>query len=156
MQQLLDYSKAHPGKVNWGHFGINSTGYMYMEWLNRNKGTSFYPVPYKSPPQNMQALFVGETSVSVTALATTGQFLRVGKLRPLAVTSSSRVDWLPGVPTFEELGIKLPLRTWFGYHYQAGIPHELVVRMNAELRKVMDTPAFKAAHGAANDNGPGP
>ncbi len=144
VQQLVDYSKANPNKVNWAHFGINSTGYMYMEWLNRNKGTSFYPVPYKTPMQNLQALFVGEGNVGVTALATTGQFLKAGKLRPLAVTSSSRVDWLPGVPTFEELGIKLPLRTWFGYHYQAGIPRELVVRMNGELRKVMETPAFKS------------
>ncbi len=144
VQQLIDYSRANPGKVNWGHFGINSTGYMYMEWLNRNKGTSFYPVPYKTPMQNLQALIVGEANTAVTSLATTGQFLKAAKLRPLAVTSGARVDWLPAAPTFEELGIKLPLRTWFGYHYQAGVPHELVVRMNAELRKVMETPAFKA------------
>jgi len=144
VQQLLDYSKANPGKVNWGHFGINSTGYMYMEWLNRNKGSSFYPVPYKSPPQNLQALVAGEASAAVTALATSGQFLRSGKLRPLAVTSGTRVDWLPGVPTFDELGIKLPLRTWFGYHYQAAIPRDLVVRMNGELRRILESPAFKA------------
>ncbi len=143
VQQLIDHSKANPAKVNWGHFGINSTGYMYMEWLNRNKGASFYPVPYKAPPQAMQAIVVGEAGAGVMALASSRQFIRTEKLRALAVTSNTRSDWLPGVPTFEELGIKLPLRTWFGYHYQAAIPRELVVRMNAELRKVFESPSFK-------------
>jgi tripartite-type tricarboxylate transporter receptor subunit TctC len=70
--------------------------------------------------------------------------LKTGKVRALAVTSNKRVDWLPDVPTFEEEGIKLPLRTWFGYHYPAATPRELVVRMNAELRKTMDSPPFRA------------
>ena len=47
------------------------------------------------------------------------------------------------MPTFEEEGIKLPLRTWFGYHYQAAAPRPLVTRMNAELRKVMESQAFR-------------
>ncbi len=141
--QLLDYSKSNPGKVNWGHFGVNSTGYMYMEWMNRNRGTSFYPVPYKTPPQNTQGLIAGETSVAVTSMANSSAFIKSGKLRPIAVGGSRRVDWLPDVPTFDEEGIKLPLRTWFGYHYQASVPKELVGRMNGELRKVLDTPAFR-------------
>ena len=68
VQQLLDYSKSHAGKVNWGHFGVNSTGYMYMEWMNRNKGSAFYPVPYKTPPQNTTALVAGETDFSILTI----------------------------------------------------------------------------------------
>src|SRR4051812_4737738 len=142
-QELFDMSKANPGKVNWGHFGLNSTGYMYMEWLNRNRGTSFYAVPYKGPAQNTQALMVCETSAAVTALTTTMPLIRAGKLKPLAITSSKRSPLLPDVPTFEEEGIKLPLRTWFGYHYQAAVPREMVTRMNGELRKILDSPSFK-------------
>jgi tripartite-type tricarboxylate transporter receptor subunit TctC len=144
VQQLLDFSKANPGKVNWGHFGVNSTGYMYMEWMNRSKGSTFYPVPYKTPLQNTTGLIAGETSVAVTSLANSSSFIKAGKLRPLAVGSSRRLDWLPDVPTFEEEGIKLPLRTWFGYHYQAGAPRELVLRMNSELRRILETPSFRA------------
>jgi tripartite-type tricarboxylate transporter receptor subunit TctC len=142
-QELFDVSKANPNKVNWGHFGVNSTGYMYMEWLNRNRGTSFYPVPYKGPAQNTQALVAGETSAAVTALTTTMPLIRAGKLKALAVTSSKRLAFLPDVPTFEEEGIKLPLRTWFGYHYQAAVPKELVTRMNGELRRILESPSFR-------------
>ena len=51
---------------------------------------------------------------------------------------------MPNVPTFEEEGIKLPLRTWEGYHYPVAVPRELVMRMNAELRKVYETPSFRS------------
>lgn len=47
VQQLIDYSKANPGRVNWSHFGTNSTGFMYLDWFNKSKGTAFYPVPCK-------------------------------------------------------------------------------------------------------------
>jgi tripartite-type tricarboxylate transporter receptor subunit TctC len=144
VSELFEYSKANPGKVNWGHFGVNSTGYMYMEWMNRNRGTAFYPVPYKTPITNQQGLMAGETSVAVTSISNSIGFIKGGKLRPLAVTMSKRLDALPDVPTFEEEGIKLPLRTWFGYHYQAGVPRELVTRMNAELHHVLDAPSFRA------------
>jgi len=144
VRELIDYARAHPGQVNWGHFGVNTTGYMYLEYLKKKDGADFYAVPYKSPPQNMLALVSNETDVTLTALNTAGPHIRSGKLKVLAVTASRRVDWLPNVPTFEEEGIKLPLRTWEGYHYPVAVPRELVMRMNAELRKVYETPSFRS------------
>jgi tripartite-type tricarboxylate transporter receptor subunit TctC len=144
VRELFDYVKANPGKVNWGHFGVNSTGYMYQEWLKRNRQVPFYPVPYKTNPQAQQALIVGETHVGVNSLPSMAAHIKSGKVRPLAVTTGKRLDWLPGVPTFEELGIKLPLRTWFGYHYQSAAPRELVLRMNAELRRTMEHPDYRS------------
>jgi tripartite-type tricarboxylate transporter receptor subunit TctC len=144
LQQLLDYAKANPDKVNWGHFGVNSTGYMYMEWLNRSKGSKFFPVPYKTQPQNMQGIVVGETGVTLGSFNHFGSLLKEGKLRALAVTTNQRVDYLPGVPTFDELGIKLPLRTWFGFHYPSATPRELIMRVNGELRKILESPIFKS------------
>ncbi|OFZ97931.1 MAG: hypothetical protein A3H35_04550 [Betaproteobacteria bacterium RIFCSPLOWO2_02_FULL_62_17] len=145
VQQLFEHAKANANKVNWAHFGVNSTGYMYMRWLNVNKGTAFYPVPYKTPPQNVAAMVSGEGHAAVTSLNTAGPHVKAGRLRALAVTSSSRISDLPNVPTFEEEGIKLPLRTWFGYHYQTAVPREIVLRMNSEIRKVFDIPAFKTS-----------
>ncbi len=143
VHELIDYAKAHPDKVNWGHFGVNSTGFMYMEYLKKNKGAPFYPVPYKTQPQNILALVSHETAVSVTSFNNSGPHIKAGKLKALAVTSEHRLDWLPNVPTFEEEGIKLPLRTWQGYHYPIAVPRELLVRMNAELRRAYETPAFR-------------
>jgi tripartite-type tricarboxylate transporter receptor subunit TctC len=143
VQGLIDAAKASPGKVNWGHFGVNSTGYMYLAYLKKNRGADIFAVPYKSQPQNILALVSGETDVTLTSLATAGPHIKAGKLRALAVTSSQRVAWLPNVPTFEDEGIKLPLRTWEGYHYQAAVPREIVLRMNGELRKAYETPSFR-------------
>jgi tripartite-type tricarboxylate transporter receptor subunit TctC len=143
VQDLVAAAKASPGKVNWGHFGVNSTGYMYLAYLNKSRGVDFFAVPYKSQPQNILALVSGETDVTLTSLATAGPHIKAGKLRALAVTSSQRVAWLPNVPTFEEEGIKLPLRTWFGYHYQAAVPKEIVTRMNGELRRILESPSFR-------------
>jgi len=144
VRDLVAYAKAHPEQVNWGHFGVNTTGFMYMEYLRKSRGAPFYAVPYKSPPQNILALASNETDVTVTALNTAGPYIRSGKLKALAVTSNRRADWLPDVPTFEEEGIKLPLRTWEGYHYPIAVPRELVVRMNSELRKAYGIPSFRS------------
>jgi len=159
--QIIEYARANPQKVNWGHFGLNSTGYMYMEWLNRNRGTSFYPVPYKTQPQNLNAMLAGEGHVSVMSITNAGPHVRAGRLKALATTASSRQPAFPSVPTFDEEGIKLPLRTWFGYHYQAAVPREIVQRMNGELRKIFDTSSFRtnivegiglsANHGSIDD-----
>ena len=143
VQQLIELAKGNPDKVNWGHFGVNSTGYMYEEWLKRSRQAPFYAVAYKTQPQVLQALLVNESNVAVYGLTNIENQVKGGKLRALAVTSSRRVEWMPDVPTFEEEGIKLPLRTWFGYHYPAATSRELVVRMNAELRKTMEAPSFR-------------
>jgi tripartite-type tricarboxylate transporter receptor subunit TctC len=141
--ELVEFAKANPGKVNWGHFGINSTGFMYQEYLRKNRGGGFYPVPYKTQPQNMLALVSGETDVSLFSISQATPHIKAGKLKALAVTSARRVEWLPAIPTFEEEGIKLPLRTWEGYHYPIAVPREQVQRMNAELRKAYETPSFR-------------
>ena len=142
---LMAAAKAKPDTVNWAAFGVSSTGYMYMEWLKRSSGAAFYHVPYKSPPQAMNALASGEAQVGVQGLSSVASLVKSGKLRVLAVSSTSRQDWIPDAPTFEELGIKLPLRTWFGYHFPARTPGEIVTRMNGELRRAMAQPEVRDA-----------
>src|SRR6185295_6791076 len=95
VRELVDFAKANPGKVNWGHFGVNSTGYMYEEYLKKSRGAPFFPVPYKSQPQNQLALVSGETDVSLFSLGTARPHIKAGKLKALAVTPARRVEWLP-------------------------------------------------------------
>lgn len=144
VREMIEFAKANPGQVNWGHFGTNSTGYMYMEFLRKSRGAEFFAVPYKTQTQNLLALVANETAVTITAVNTAAPHVKTGKLRPLAVTSAKRIDWLPSVATFDEEDIKLPLRSWEGYHYPAGVPREQVLRMNAELRRAHENPAFRA------------
>jgi tripartite-type tricarboxylate transporter receptor subunit TctC len=143
VQQLFQLARSKPDSINWAHFGTNSTGYMYEEYLKKRFKAPFYPVPYKTQPQVLTALLTGEGQVAVYGLANLESHLKSGKLKAIAVTSQKRVDYLPKVPTFTEEGIKLPLRTWFGYHYPAGTPRQYVLRMNVEIRNAMADPVFK-------------
>lgn len=145
VQQLFDLAKAKPESITWAHFGANSTGFMYQSWFRKSRGAPFYAVPYKTQPQVLQALVAGETQVAVYGIANSQSSIQAGKLKALAVTAASRVPLFPNVPTFEELGIKLPLRTWFGFHIQIGAPREIVARYNNEIRKTMSDPVFKDA-----------
>lgn len=143
VKELIDLATAKPASVNWGHFGVNSTGYLYQEYLKKSRAAPFYPVPYKSPPQLLQALASGEAQAAVFAWTNVLAFVKSGKLKCLAMTSTQRLSVLPNVRTFEEEGIKLPLRPWFGWHYQANVPRPIVMRMNSEIRKVMTEPGYR-------------
>jgi tripartite-type tricarboxylate transporter receptor subunit TctC len=147
VKELVAYAKQKSGSVNWGHFGVNSTGYLYQEYLNKSQSAGFYQVPYKTQPQVLQALVSGEVQAAVYAWPNLMPFLQAGKVKCLAMTSYQRLPNFPNVPTFAEEGIKLPLRPWFSYHYQAGVPRTLVSRMNTELRKAMHTPEYESIMG---------
>ena len=137
VSQLLDFAKAKPATIVWGHFGINTTGNLYQEWLKKSRGAVFYPVPYKTSGPVLQALITGEAQIAVYAWPNALAHLKSGKLKALAVTADKRLAFLAEVPTFEELGIKLPLRGWFGYHLPAATPRPIVTRLNNEIRKIM-------------------
>jgi hypothetical protein len=78
VSELVDYARANPDKVNWGHFGLNSTGYMYMQYLNKNRGVRLFPVPYKTQPQNILALVAGDSDVTLTSFNTIAPHVKAG------------------------------------------------------------------------------
>jgi tripartite-type tricarboxylate transporter receptor subunit TctC len=143
-QELIDLSKARPDSVSWAIFGFNSSGNMYAEWLKKSRGAPFFVVPYKTPPQMLQALLTGEVHVGVYALGALGQQIASGKLKVLAVTSEARYPSLPEVPTFSELGIKLPLRPWYGVVATAGTPRDVVRWLNAEVTRLATDAEFRS------------
>jgi tripartite-type tricarboxylate transporter receptor subunit TctC len=143
VSQLLDLARSKPNGLEWGHFGINTTGNFYQEYLKKSRSAPFYPVPYKTTGQVLQALVTGEAKVAVYAWPGLMDHIRAGKLKPLAVTADRRMRNMPNVPTFEEEGIKLPLRGWFGFNVPAGTPRPVVVRLNSEIRKGMADPGYR-------------
>jgi tripartite-type tricarboxylate transporter receptor subunit TctC len=143
VKELLALAKAKPDGINWGHFGVSSTGYLYEEYLKKTRGAPFYPVPYKATPQVLQALASGEVHAAVYSWSQILPFVKSGKMKCIAITSAQRHPVFPNVPTFDEEGIRLPLRGWFGWHYQAATPRPIVQRMSAEIHKATSTPAYR-------------
>ncbi len=125
---------------------------MYEEWLKRSRGIPFFEVPYKTQPQVNTAVVSGETQVVFNAVGNLAAEIKAGKLRPLGVNSSTRTGWLPDVPTFDERGIKLPLRNWVGYHYPIATPKEIIQRMNAEIRRTMEQQQYRSVLERLNIN----
>ena len=101
-------------------------------------------LPYDTLRDFAPVMHGGFFDSALIAINTAAPHIRTGKLKALAVTSNRRVDWLPNVPTFEEEEIKLPLRSWEGYHYPIAVPREQIERMNAELRRAHEAPSFRA------------
>jgi tripartite-type tricarboxylate transporter receptor subunit TctC len=158
MTELLNLAKAKPDAVNWGYFGEASLGYLYVNYLLKRYDAHFYPVPYKTPLQFLAALVAGEVKAGVPIWSYVVPFAKSGKMKCLAVTSSERLPGLAAVPTLEELGMRIPLRAWFGWHYQAAVPKPIIARVNSEIRKSLQEPPIKEAMASlgmlANDGTP--
>jgi tripartite-type tricarboxylate transporter receptor subunit TctC len=106
-----------------------------MEWLRKERGVHFLNVPYKSAPFAYQGLQGGEVQVAVFATGPSLANVKAGKMKALAIVSPSRSPRLPDVPTLDEAGLPVRISTWFGLFGPAGIPRDVVQRVNAEVVK---------------------
>ncbi len=143
VKEFVAWAKERKGKVNFASFGTGSSSHIWGEMLNQAEKLDMTHVPYKGAGPAIQDAVAGHIPVTIQDLAASGPAISGGKLTPLAVTSTSRWPRLPNVPTFEELGYKMNLVGWNGIMAPAGTPKEIVERVSAELRKVVQTPEGK-------------
>jgi tripartite-type tricarboxylate transporter receptor subunit TctC len=141
--ELVESAKAKPDAVSWGVFSFHSSGNFYAEWLRKMRDVHFLVVPYKAPTQMLQALLTGEVQSGVSSLGTIAKHVQSGKLRLLAVTTDERHPGFPNVPTFAEIGLNLPVRSWAGIVGPAGMPRDVVQWLNTEFGKVAASPEFR-------------
>jgi tripartite-type tricarboxylate transporter receptor subunit TctC len=143
VRELFDLAAAKPDTITWGSWGISSPGYLYMEWLRKAKGISFFNVPYKGSSQAAQAALAGEVQVAYYGAGQAAGFVRSNRLKALAVSSDKRLPFLPGVPTLKEVGVDIRVpRTWYGMAAPVGTPKDIVQRLNAEVAKITANPQF--------------
>lgn len=144
LSELLEYSKSPAGPFNWATFDSVGTGYLYMRWLQANRGAALLHVPYKAPPQMLQAVLTGEAGGGIFAIGQLATQVKAGKIRLLAVTSEERHPAAPDVPTFAEMNIRLPLRNWYGTVAPAGTPREIIGRLNTEMNSALADAEWRA------------
>jgi tripartite-type tricarboxylate transporter receptor subunit TctC len=142
--ELLDLARAKPDSITWGTMGNTSLSTLLIGWLKAKRSILFYAVPYKNATQGMTATLAGEVQVTAYALGQIVPMVKAGKLKALAVAASKRSAFLPEVPTTGEFGVDLSaLHNWIGLFAPAGSPREVILRVNAEVAKVMASPGFK-------------
>jgi tripartite-type tricarboxylate transporter receptor subunit TctC len=143
--EFIVYSKANPGKVNYGSSGNGTTRHLAGAIFNAKTGTSMVHVPYKGSGPAMTGLLGGEIDLIFEGLGSAAAQIRGGKIRALAVTSPQRSPAFPDIPTMAEAGVPgFESLSWYGLWAPAGTPREIIDRLQAEVAKALASPDIKA------------
>ena len=143
VKELVDYAKAHPGQLSFA--SGNTAGIVAGDTLAKWAGISMLHVPYKSTPPALEDIMGGRVSMMFADFTTAMPHVKAGTLRALAVTRIKRSSLFPELPTMDESGIKgFNLDAWAGLVAPAGTPPDVVAKLNAALRPIIDSPAVQA------------
>ncbi len=143
--ELIAYARANPGKLAYGSAGAGSTSHLTTEYFKLATGTDILHVPYKGIGPMLTDLISGQLSMGLNGAPAVMPHVNSGRLRALAVSGLKRLDSLPQIPTLDESGVKgFDASGWYGIVAPAGTPREIVMRLNAEIRRIMQTPDLRA------------
>ena len=141
LSELLALARAKPDALNFGTPGPATNSSMYVDYWKKTNVASFQNIAYKSFVQSLNAVVSGEVHAAIFGLGQSMTQVRAGKVRALALIGEGPSKLAPGVPTFREAGVDLTILNWGGLLGPAGLPRDVVMRWNTEMKKVLaDTP----------------
>lgn len=148
VEELVDLAKASPGKLTFGSDGIGAASHLAGEMFNKLTKVNTLHVPYKGGGESVMATVGGQVDMNLPTVTSALAMIQSGRLRPLAVSGSTRSPALPNVPTFEELGIKgFDLISFVSLAGPANMPKPVVDKLNAAMVDFANDPEVKAALG---------
>lgn len=143
-QELVKYLKANPGKVSYATPGNGTIGHMWGELFKSSTGTSMVHIPYRGTGPAINDVLGGQVAVYFDQVASSLPHIKSGKLRALAVSWPTRLDVLPDVPTYAELGFPVNNDpSWFGLVAPAGTPAAAVGRIQQAVAQALKEPAVR-------------
>jgi tripartite-type tricarboxylate transporter receptor subunit TctC len=144
LAEFIRLAKSKPGEMNFGSGGSGTSNHLAGELFNIVAGVKLVHVPYKGVNLAMNDVLSGRIQLVVIGIPATVPNIKAGKLRALALVAPRRSPVLPDVPTVAEAGLpNFEVTTWYGILAPAGTPKAIVVRLNAELAKIMHSPELK-------------
>jgi tripartite-type tricarboxylate transporter receptor subunit TctC len=130
MAELLALLRAKPGQLSYASSGTGGIGHMFGELFKVSSKTFILHIPYRGAGPALNDAIGGQVNMIFDNLPSTLPFVQAGKLRPIAVASTKRVDVLPNVPTFAELGLKdANVMAWYGLVAPARTPDDVVKKI---------------------------
>lgn len=140
VKELIERAKANPAKLATASAGTGTTNHFGIELFNTMAGVKLLHVPYKGSGPALAEMLGGQVPLMFDQLSASIGYIRDGRLKALAVASAKRASVLPAVPTLDESGLRgYEASTFIGVLAPAGTPKAAVTRLNAAMRKVMDT-----------------
>jgi len=146
VKELIEVARKADGRMNYATSGLGSSAHMAAELFNSLTKIKSQHVPYKGVSQGVIGVANGEADLIFASIPSAKPMLEIGKLRMLAITPAKRSALTPGVPTISEAGVPGYDRTgWYGVIGPAGIPGDLVSRLNTAIARAVSTPELKSA-----------
>ncbi|UAN05049.1 Bug family tripartite tricarboxylate transporter substrate binding protein [Achromobacter mucicolens] len=141
---FVDYARKHPGKLSYGSAGAGNVTHLGALLLLKSLNIDAVHVPYRGSAPAMTDLVGGQVQVMTNTLNDSLGFIREGKLRALAVTSETRSDQLPKVPTVAEtVAPGFGMGAWQGVVVPAGTPAPIIDKLNAEILRALKSPEMQ-------------
>lgn len=140
---LIAYARANPGKLTMASAGNGTTGHLGGELFKALSGTYLVHVPYRGSPQAINDLISGEVQVMFDNSASIAPHVLAGKVRALGVSGPSRLEAFPDLPAIREVVPGYETVAWGGIIGPAGMPPEVVSRIQSELKKALAAPAVR-------------
>jgi tripartite-type tricarboxylate transporter receptor subunit TctC len=135
--EFIAYAKANPGKLAYASAGAGSTNHLCGALFEKMAEVAMVHVPYRGGAPAVADTVAGQTQVIFTAGTQSLEHVKAGRLRLLAVTEGKRSPLLPGVPTVAETLPDYEMTVWYGAYGPAGMPKEIVARLNAEIGSIL-------------------
>jgi tripartite-type tricarboxylate transporter receptor subunit TctC len=140
--ELVAYAKANPGKINMGSSGSGSVSHVFGERFKMMTGINLVHVPYRGG--YVPDLLSGQVQVVFGTISSCIQYIRGGMLRALAVTTATRSDVLPDIPTLVEFVPGYEASQWYGVGAPKDTPAEVIDKLNKEINAIAADPLIKA------------
>ncbi len=142
--EFIAYAKANPGKVSMASGGYGSSSHMAGELFKMMAGVNLLHVPYRGNAPAFSDLLGGQVQVMFATTPGTTEYVSVGKLRALAVTTTKPLEELPGVPTLGEFVAGYEASQWYGIGAPRETPAEIIQLLNKEFNAGVNDPKMKA------------
>ena len=144
LAELVDSARKRPGELNYGTFGIGSSGHLNIILLEGMTGTKFTPVHYRGAAPAITDLIGGHIQMMIVSIGLVAQPWQSGALNVLGFGSTARIAQYPAVPTLAESGLPgYEAGSWYGLAAPKGMPPEIVAKLNAQTQRIFDDPAFR-------------
>jgi tripartite-type tricarboxylate transporter receptor subunit TctC len=144
--EFVAYAKANPGKLNFSSAGIGTTPHLAGELFKQRTGTDATHVPYRGIGASYTDMMAGKISFAFSSIAGALPFTSDNRVRPIATTGLKRSSVYPDLPTVDEAGLKgFEVDLWLGIFAPAGLPADVLARLNADIKKTLAKEEVKAA-----------
>jgi tripartite-type tricarboxylate transporter receptor subunit TctC len=144
LPELIAYAKANPGKISLASYGTGTISHVVGESFKMKAGINMLHVPYRGSAPMLVDLLGGQVQAAVDNLPASIEYIKAGKLRPLAVTTAARSEALPDIPTVGEFLPGFESSAWVGVGAPRSTPADIINKLNKEINAALAEPKMKA------------